>query len=176
MKNSKQSLLSYELELFKSLYEAENDHRHKHSDKAFKSITIIASFVGAVLWLIFRFLKICYDECCCLRCINFILLTACGILMLTCIVIFFKGLYGYNEKRPDPTEVEKLITEYKSQTENDNDIIAAINESMVMSYRDAAINNRIENEKHTILFGLFYKVIFIEMFLLIVTFFVEILI
>ena len=72
--------------------------------------------------------------------------------------------------------VEKLITEYKSQTENDNDIIAAINESMVMSYRDAAINNRIENEKHTILFGLFYEVIFIEMFLLVVTFFVEILI
>nr|DAZ14545.1 MAG TPA: Protein of unknown function (DUF2583) [Caudoviricetes sp.] len=51
MKNSKQSLLSYELELYKNLYESENDYRHKQSDKAFKSIAIIASFVGAVLWL-----------------------------------------------------------------------------------------------------------------------------
>ena len=52
MKKSKQSLLSYELELYKNLYEVENSYRHKNSDKAFKSITIIASFVGAVLWLI----------------------------------------------------------------------------------------------------------------------------
>lgn len=58
MKKSKQSLLFYELELYKNLYEVENSYRHKNSDKAFKSITIIASFVGAVLWLIFRFIKI----------------------------------------------------------------------------------------------------------------------
>ena len=64
MKNSKQSLLSYELELYKNLYESENDYRHKQSDKAFKSITIIASFVGAVLWLIFKFMKIYQDDCC----------------------------------------------------------------------------------------------------------------
>lgn len=51
MKNSKQSLLSYELELYKNLYESENDYRHKQNDKVFKSITIITSFVGAVIWL-----------------------------------------------------------------------------------------------------------------------------
>ena len=107
MKNSKQSLLSYELELYKNLYESENDYRHKQSDKAFKSITIIASFVGAVLWLIFKFLKIYQNECCYLRYTNFILLIACSALMLTCVVIFFKFLYGYNEKRPDPNEVEQ---------------------------------------------------------------------
>ena len=116
MKNSKQSLLSCELELYKNLYESENDYRHKQSDKAFKSITIIASFVGAVLWLIFKFLKIYQDECCYLRCANFILLVACSVLMLTCVVIFFKVLYGYNEKRPDPNEIEQLVAEYKSKT------------------------------------------------------------
>lgn len=176
MKNSKQSLLSYELELYKNLYESENDYRHKQSDKAFKSITIIASFVGAVLWLIFKFLKIYQNECCYLRCTNFILLVACSALMLTCIVIFFKVLYGYNEKRPDPNEIEQLVTEYKSQTEDESAIITAMNESMLISYKDAAINNRIENEKHIRLFGLFYKIIFSEMFLLIVTFLVEILV
>lgn len=176
MKNSKQSLLSYELELYKNLYESENDYRHKQSDKAFKSITIIASFVGAVLWLIFKFLKIYQNECCYLRCINFILLVACSALMLTCIVIFFKVLYGYNEKRPDPNEIEQLVTEYKSQTEDESAIITAMNESMLISYKDAAINNRIENEKHIKLFGLFYKIIFIEILLLIVTFLVEVLV
>lgn len=176
MKNSKQSLLSYELELYKNLYESENDYRHKQSDKAFKSITIIASFVGAVLWLIFKFLKIYQNECCYLRCANFILLVACSALMLTCIVIFFKVLYGYNEKRPDPNEIEQLVTEYKSQTEDESAIITAMNESMLISYKDAAINNRIENEKHIKLFGLFYKIIFIEILLLIVTFLVEVLV
>jgi hypothetical protein len=176
MKNSKQSLLSYELELYKNLYESENDYRHKQSDKAFKSITIIASFVGAVLWLIFKFLKIYQNECCYLRCTNFILLVACSALMLTCIVIFFKVLYGYNEKRPDPNEIEQLVTKYKSQTEDESAIITAMNESMLISYKDAAINNRIENEKHIKLFGLFYKIIFIEILLLIVTFLVEVLV
>ena len=176
MKNSKQSLLSYELELYKNLYESENDYRHKQSDKAFKSITIIASFIGAVLWLIFKFLKIYQNECCYLRYTNFILLVACSALMLTCIVIFFKVLYGYNEKRPDPNEIEQLVTEYKSQTEDESAIISAMNESMLISYKDAAINNRIENEKHIKLFGLFYKIIFIEILLLIVTFLVEVLV
>ena len=175
MKHSKQSLLSYELELYKNLYESENDYRHKQSDKAFKSITIIASFVGAVLWLIFKFLKIYQNECCYLRCTNFVLLITCSVLMLTCVVIFFKVLYGYNEKRPDPNEIEQLITGYKSQTEDESAIITSTNESMLISYKDAATNNRIENEKHIRLFGLFYKIIFAEMFLLIVTFLVEIL-
>lgn len=176
MKHSKQSLLSYELELYKNLYESENDYRHKQSDKAFKSITIIASFIGAILWLIFKFLKIYRNECCYLRCTNFVLLITCSILMLTCVVIFFKVLYGYNEKRPDPNEIEQLVTEYKSQTEDEGTVITAMNESMFISYKDAAINNRIENEKHIRLFGLFYKIIFAEMFLLIVTFLVEILV
>lgn len=96
--------------------------------------------------------------------------------MLICVVIFFKVLYGYNEKHPDPNEVEQLIVEYKSQTEYENSIITAMNESMLISYKDIAINNRAENEKHIRFFCLFYKIIFIEMFLLIITFLIEILI
>ena len=72
--------------------------------------------------------------------------------------------------------VEQLIMSYKSQTEDEDAIVTAINESMLMSYKDAAANNRVENEKHIRLFGLFYKIIFIEMFLLIATFLVEILV
>lgn len=173
---TKQSLPSYELSLYKDLYETENEYRHKQSDKAFKSITVIASFVGAVLWLIFKYLKIYKSECCYLRCINFILLVGCGVLMLASVIIFFRVLYGYHEKRPDPNEIEQLLEEYKSQTEDESAIITAMNESLIISYRDAAINNCSENEKHSILFGYFYRIIFVEMFLLIVTFLVEILV
>lgn len=173
---TKQSLPFYELELYKNLYEAENDYRHKQSDKAFKSITIIASFVGAVLWLIFRYLKVYKNECCYLQCANFILLIGCCVFMLISVIIFFRVLYGYNEKRPDPSKIEKLIKGYKSQTEDEDAIIVAINESLTISYRDAALNNSYENEKHSKLFEYFYKSIFIEMFLLIVTFLVEILV
>ena len=173
---TKQSLPLYELDLYKDLYEAENKYRHNQSDKAFKSITIIASFVGAVLWLIFKYLKIYKFECCYLRCINFILLVCCSILMLTCTIIFFRVLYGYYEKRPNPSEIEQLMKEYKFQTEDESVIITAMNESLIISYRDAAINNSSENEKHSVLFGYFYWIIFVEMFLLIITFFIEILV
>ena len=175
MKKSKQSLLSYELELYKNLYEVENSYRHKNSDKAFKSITIIASFVGAVLWLIFRFIKIYKNQCCYFQCLNLILLVSCSILMLLCVVIFFKVLYGYKEERPNPIEIKELIEEYRTQTDDEKSIIIALNESMVISYRDATINNSIENEKHNKQFGLFYKIIFIEVFLLIITFLIELL-
>lgn len=173
---TKQSLPSYELDLYRSLYEAENEYRHKQSDKAFKSITIIASFVGAVLWLIFKYLKIYKSECCYLQCINFILLVGCSVLMLMCVIIFFRVLYGYHEKRPDPNEMEQLLKEYKSQTEDESVIITAMNESLIISYRDAAINNSSENEKHSVMLRHFYWIIFVEMFLLIVTFLVEILV
>lgn len=171
---TKQSLPSYELELYKNLYEAENDYRHKQSDKAFKSITIIASFVGAVLWLIFKFLDIYETENWYIYCINLCLLIVCSCLMLTCVVMFFMVLYGYDEKRPDPNEVKLLLEEYKSQTKNENMIINTMTESLVISYIDAAINNRSENNRHGILFRYFYILVFIEMFLLTATFLLEI--
>lgn len=93
--------------------------------------------------------------------------------MLLCVVIFFKVLYGYKEERPNPIEIKELIEEYRTQTDDEKSIIIALNESMVISYRDATINDSIENEKHNKQFGLFYKIIFIEVFLLIITFLIE---
>lgn len=102
---TKQSLPSYELELYKNLYEAENDYRHKQSDKAFKSITIIVSFVGAVLWLIFKFLNIYETENCYIYYINLFLLIACSCLMLACVVIFFMVLLDTMKSVPTQTKL-----------------------------------------------------------------------
>lgn len=66
------------------------------------------------------------------------------------------------------------MKEYKSQTEDESAIIAEINESLIISYRDAAMNNSSENDRHSVLFRYFYLIIFFEMFLLIVTFLIEI--
>ncbi len=51
MKNSKQSLLSYELKSYKNLYDEENKCRNYISDKVFKTITVIISIIGAVISL-----------------------------------------------------------------------------------------------------------------------------
>ena len=108
--------------------------------------------------------------------INLSLLTGCCLYMITSVVIFFKMLYGYKDTHTDPVEIDRLIKEYKSQTEDEMAIIKAINQTLCISYLDSAISNHIENENHIKLFESFYAIIFIEMFLLIITFFIEILI
>ena len=85
-------------------------------------------------------------------------------------------LYGYKDTHTDPVEIDRLIKEYKSQTEDEMAIIKAMNQTLCISYLDSAISNHIENENHIKLFESFYAIIFIEMFLLIITFFIEILI
>lgn len=65
---------------------------------------------------------------------------------------------------------------YKSQTKNENMIMNIMTESLIMSYIDAAINNRSENNRHGNLFRYFYILIFIEMVLLIAAFWVEVLV
>ena len=175
MNDSKQSPLSYELELYKKLCESESDRRHKFSDKVFKSTTVIASFVGAILWLIAKFLETYQKKCYCLQLCQFALIAVCSVLMLICVVIFFKTLYGYEEKRPDPAEIDKLMTEYKGESKDSDAIITAMNESLLASYKDAAINNSIETDRHIWWFGIFYKIIFVEMSLLIIAYFVTIL-
>ena len=62
MNDSKQSLLSYELELYKQLNKDEEEYRNKYSDKVFKSITVIVSIVGAVIWLTSNYFNICKNS------------------------------------------------------------------------------------------------------------------
>ena len=90
MNDSKQTLLSYELELYKQLNEYEENYRNKYSDKVFKSITIIASIVGAVLWLLHEFTTLKYTEKqSCIKEINIILLVIVFIILVILICTFF---------------------------------------------------------------------------------------
>lgn len=86
MKNSKQSLLSYELELYKNLYDEENKYRNDISDRVFKTITVIVSIIGAVIWLLIKFSSIFKEQCCYLQCFNIFLLC---VVCITSVAIVF---------------------------------------------------------------------------------------
>ena len=135
--DSKQSLLSYELELYKNLYEIERTRRQQNSDKVFKAIPIIVSFSGAVLWLISQYQKICRPEWSRLQFLNLILVILCSILMIADILIFFYVIYGYKETSPNIMEIRKAMADFKEEENDEITVIAAMNKSLMLSYKDA---------------------------------------
>lgn len=174
MKNSKQSLLSYELELYKQVYDEENNYRNQFSDRVFKTITVIISIVGALIWLIVDFSSIYKNQCYYVRCINCILLIVCLVLSGLVIVYFFKILYGYKDTRQMPEDIYNLIEGYKLQTSDENDIIEVVNKSLAKSYIDAAIKNSKENEQRINMFKTVYKYILLDIMFITITFLLEI--
>lgn len=88
---------------------------------------------------------------------------------------FFKVLYNYEETRQKPEDVKQALDEYKSFNNVDTNTIFLMNESLKISYIDAAIKNNIETRKHIKLFKKVYKWIIIDVILIAVCFFIEIL-
>nr|DAR44101.1 MAG TPA: hypothetical protein [Caudoviricetes sp.] len=174
MNDSKQSLLSYELELYKQLNKDEEEYRNKYSDKVFKSITVIVSIVGAVIWLTSNYFKICKNRAENINNFNILLIILLYVLLCVSTSIFFFILYGYNSRNINPKEIYNLLKDYKSQTNYEDDIIEATNKSLLIAYRKSAINNYKQNKKRSKLFSLFYLLAFIELILLLITFFIEI--
>lgn len=174
MKNSKQSLLSYELELYKRMYDEENNYRNQFSDRVFKTITVVISLIGALIWLIIKFSSIYQNQSCYLRYTNLLLLTGCCILTLMDIFCFFKILYGYKYDRQVPEDLYNLIEGYKQQTTNEKDIIEAVQKSLAMSYIDAAMKNYKENEKRITTFRSVYRFSIADIVLITITFLIEV--
>lgn len=173
MKNSKQSLLSYELELYKGLYEAENKYRNDFSDRVFKTITVIISLIGSLIWLTIKFSAIYINQCCYFQCINVLLLIASYVTSFSIIYLFFKILYNYRDTKIDVNEIQEALAEYKQNNIDENTILL-MNKTLVNSYRNATIKNSIENEKRIDMFRFTYRLILFDMMFLIITFFIEI--
>lgn len=174
MNNSKYSLLSYELELYKDLYETENKYRNDFSDRTFKTITVIVSIIGALIWLIIKFTSIYKNQCCYLQCVNILLLLICCALSSIIIVIFFKILYNYQDTRINPEKIFNAIEEYKKNNIEENVIFLA-NQSLAMTYISAAIKNCAENKKRIKMLGVVYKLIIADIFCIIFVFIIEVL-
>lgn len=173
---TKESLPSYELSLYEKLYEKEIAYRNNFSDKAYKSITVIISLLGANVWLITKFISVFNSECCFMKSINGLLITTR--IVLTCMIVigFFNVLYNYKETRQKPEDIQKLLEEYKSLNDIDDNVIYLMNKSLTVSYADAAIKTYNETQKHTGLFKKVYLWIIIEVVVCAVLFFLEILI
>ena len=173
MKNSKQSLLSYELNLYKQLYDAENKYRNDFSDRVFKTITVLISLVGSLIWLTIKFSTIYKEQCCYLQCFNILLLILSYVITVTIIYLFFRILYNYRETKIDTEEIYKIIEEYK-QNNIDENVIILTDKTLINSYRNAAIKNSKENEKRIQTFRITYRLIFTDIIFLGVTFLIEI--
>lgn len=173
MDNSEQSLLSYELELYRQLYMDEINRRNQYSDKVFKSIPVFVPLIGAIMWLIFNFTKIYTGTVYLIDFVIFVLIIICSIIMLTATIKFFMVLYGYNEYHIDPAAVSQMISDYKKQNEENENIIKIINESMIETYQDCAIKNSEQSQKRMKRFNEFYWLILLEIVCLIITFLAE---
>lgn len=173
MDNSNESLLSYELKLYKQICEEENKYRNDYSDRVFRTTTIIISLFGALIWLILKFSNNHRIQNFFSVFVNVVLLLICFIILGMIVIYFFKILYGYNDSRLSPEDLSNLIKEYKAQTSDEKEIIAALEKSLLISYKDAAINNYIENQKRVKMFTYVYKLILIDIIFISITFFIE---
>lgn len=173
MDNSEQSLLSYELELYRQLYMDEINRRNQYSDKVFKSIPVFVPLIGAIMWLIFNFTKIYTGTVDVIDFIIFVLIIICSIIMLAATINFFRTLYCYEEHRIDPEAVSQMILDYKKQTKNNENIIKTVNESMIETYRSCAIHNSKQSKKRMEKFNEFYWLILLEIIFLIIAFVAE---
>lgn len=175
MNNLKQSLISYELELYKNLYEKENNYRNNISDKIYKSVTFITALFGSIIWLICKFVLIYKFQYLYLRLFNILLLLLCSVLAVYIIICLFKMLSNYKDTRLDPNKLYNIIEDYKKSSSSEEDIINAIEQSLILSYSDGTISNYNENQKINRMFCDVYKWILIDIFIIIVTFCIEIL-
>lgn len=175
MNNLNQSLISYELNIYKNFYENENDYRKDISNKAYKSLTFITALFGAIIWLVCRFVLIYEYQCCYLQVFNIILLFLNSILSIYIIICLFKLLSNYKDTRQDPNKLFEVIKGYKKKSSSEQDIINTIEQSLMLSYCDAAISNYNENQKMNRMFYSVYKWILVDIFITIVTFCIEVL-
>lgn len=174
MDNSNESLLSYELKLYKQICEEENKYRNDYSDSVFRTTTIIISLFAAFIWLILKFANNHRIQNFFSAFVNVVLLLICFIILGMIVIYFFKILYGYNDSRLSPEDLSNLIKEYKTQTSDEEKIITALEKSLLISYKDAAINNYIENQKRVKMFTYVYRLILIDIIFISITFLIEI--
>lgn len=169
MKNSKQSLLSYQLELYKKLYDEENNYRNSFSDRVFKTITVIVSIIGAAIWLIIKFSSNIHKQCCYLQCFNILLLSIICVVSASIVFLFFKILYNYRDTRINPEILHSTIEEYKNDNIDEN-VIELTNKTLLNSYINATIKNYKENNKRVELFRIVYRLILFDIIFIAISF------
>lgn len=172
----KESLPSYEFSLYEKLYEKEIAYRNNFSDKVYKSIAVIISLLGANVWLITKFISVFNSEYFLIKSANGILIVVS--IVLTCMIVigFFNVLYNYKETKQNPKDIKVLLEEYKSLNDIDDNVTYLMNESLKVSYIDAAIKTYDETQKHVKLFKKVYLWIIIEVVVSSILFFIEILV
>lgn len=174
MKNSKRSLLSYELDLYRNLYIEETNYRNDFSDRVFKTITVIISIIGAVIWLIIKFSSVSKYQGCYLQYFNIFLLSIICFISASIVFLFFKILYNYQDTRINPEILYDTIEEYKNNN-TDKNVMELTDRTLINSYINATIKNYKENIKRVELFRIVYRLILIDIVFIGVSFIILVL-
>lgn len=168
-------LLSYEIKLYKSIYENEQNYRNTFSDKAFKLISVIVAIIGADTWLFLKFLenvRRLNDVVCGF---NLICVTACFV--VTCVIVsfFFNTIYNYEDTRQNPDVLYELIENYKNEDVTQDKIMEAINKSLHISYIEAAQKTYNQNQNKIEMLRKLLCSIYTNLVLIFTTFLIEVL-
>ena len=172
----KNHFLPMNLVYMKNYMKKEIAYRNNFSDKVYKSIAVIISLLGANVWLITKFISVFNSEYFLIKSANGILIVVS--IVLTCMIVigFFNVLYNYKETKQNPKDIKVLLEEYKSLNDIDDNVTYLMNESLKVSYIDAAIKTYDETQKHVKLFKKVYLWIIIEVVVSSILFFIEILV
>ena len=178
--SSYDKILSIENEMYKQLYEEGKQRRTQVNAKYAPTITIITAETGAVLWIIFKIISN-IEECNSiiqLKHLFPILLTTITILVwITAIFFFVICLTNYNSVYINPCKIEECIEDNKKylQYYNEDDIANNIKLDIVNGYKNAAIENWNNNNKHSSYFKKCYICLSLTFVLMIVDFLLVIL-
>lgn len=160
-------LLSYKLELYKSLLDRERERRENASARMFNSIAIILALAGALIWLCIEFVE--NYNIMKLSCVNFMFLVA-SIICSVCVVIFLcLTLFGYKSTEQDPEIIKKIIDE-----SDDENSIDKINTSLADAYIEGAIEDYKENNRYVISLNRLYNSILVDVIVICMTFIFQI--
>mgnify|MGYP003104196956 CR=1 FL=1 len=164
--NSYDKILSIENEMYKQLYEEGKQRRNQVNAKYAPTITIITAETGAILWIIFKIISNIEE------CNSIIQLKHLFPILLTTIFFLVICLTNYNSVYINPCKIEECIEDNKKylQYYNEDDIANNIKLDIVNGYKNAAIENWNNNNKHSSYFKRCYICLSLTFVLLIVDF------
>lgn len=168
-------LLSYEIELYKSIYENEQKYRNMFSDKAFKLISVIVAIMGADTWLFLKFLENVHRLNNIVCGLNLICVVGCFVETCVTTGLFFNTIYNYEDTRPNPDVLYKLIESYKGKDNTQGEIIEAIDKSLHMSYVDSARGTHKQNQDKMKMLRELLRSIYANLILIFITFLIGVL-
>lgn len=178
--NPYDKILSVENEMYKQLYEESKHRRNQVNAKYAPTITIITAETGAILWIVFKIITD-IEECNLIiqlkHLFPVLLATVTAFVWLMAIFFFIICLTNYSTIYINPSKIQGCIEDNKKylQYYDESDIANNIKLDIINGYKNAAIENWNNNNKHSLYFKKCYICLSLTFVLLVIDFLLVIL-